>query len=202
MAPGTVSLTGDGARCDDSKQISYYRYIQICWGFFTEDTQMDIQTLKDVNNSRGMANAHSIIYKHHLNTTIMACNFNPLKPHFYMSAVVRKPAFYICENKDADQLRGKREDDQRLCFRYIESKIQIRNSKPLAIFYDCTAQFVSDMVENTRDRFSHDAAHIVKQGFTSVITYIICLICALKHYQYLLELPEEGGPNEYTLSLF
>ena len=25
----------------------------------------------------------------------------------------------ICENKDADQLRGKREADQRLCFRYI-----------------------------------------------------------------------------------
>ena len=26
---------------------------------------------------------------------------------FYMSRVVRKPAFCICENKDADQLRGK-----------------------------------------------------------------------------------------------
>ena len=29
-----------------------------------------------------------------------------------------KPTFYICENKDADQLRGDREADQRLCFRY------------------------------------------------------------------------------------
>ena len=36
--------------------------------------------------------------------------------------VARKPAFCICENKDADQLRGNREADQRLCFRYIESK--------------------------------------------------------------------------------
>ena len=35
-----------------------------------------------------------------------------------MSRVVRKPAFCICENKDADQLRGNREADQRLCFRY------------------------------------------------------------------------------------
>ena len=34
---------------------------------------------------------------------------------------MRKPAFYICENKDADQLRGNREADQRLCFRYIDS---------------------------------------------------------------------------------
>ena len=33
-----------------------------------------------------------------------------------MSLVMRKPAFRICENKDADQLRGNREADQRLCF--------------------------------------------------------------------------------------
>ena len=29
---------------------------------------------------------------------------------------MRKPAFCICENKDADQLRGDREADQRLLF--------------------------------------------------------------------------------------
>ena len=29
---------------------------------------------------------------------------------------MRKPAFCICENKDADQLRGNRVADQRLCF--------------------------------------------------------------------------------------
>ena len=40
-----------------------------------------------------------------------------------LSLVVRKPAFCICENKDADQLRGDREADQRLCFRYIDSTI-------------------------------------------------------------------------------
>ena len=40
-----------------------------------------------------------------------------------MSLVVRKPAFCICENKDADQLRGNREADQRLCFRYTDSTI-------------------------------------------------------------------------------
>ena len=38
-----------------------------------------------------------------------------------MSRVMRKPTFYIYENKDADQLRGNREADQRLCFRYIDS---------------------------------------------------------------------------------
>ena len=40
-----------------------------------------------------------------------------------MSRVVRKPAFCIYENKDADQLRGNREADQRLCFRYMDSTI-------------------------------------------------------------------------------
>ena len=40
-----------------------------------------------------------------------------------MSRVMRKPTFCICEKKDADQLRGDREADQRLCFRYIDSTI-------------------------------------------------------------------------------
>ena len=38
---------------------------------------------------------------------------------------MRKPAFCICENKDADQLRGNREADQRLCFRYSDSTISL-----------------------------------------------------------------------------
>ena len=38
---------------------------------------------------------------------------------------MRKPAFCICENKDADQLRGNREADQRLCFRYPDSTIPL-----------------------------------------------------------------------------
>ena len=38
---------------------------------------------------------------------------------------MRKPVFCICDNKDSDQLRGKREADQRLCFRYIDSTIPL-----------------------------------------------------------------------------
>ena len=38
---------------------------------------------------------------------------------------VRKQTFCICENKDADQLRGNREADRRLCFRYIDSTIPL-----------------------------------------------------------------------------
>ena len=42
-----------------------------------------------------------------------------------LSLVMRKPAFCICENKDADQLRGNHEADQRLCFRYTDSTIPL-----------------------------------------------------------------------------
>ena len=34
---------------------------------------------------------------------------------------MRKLAFCICENKDTDRLRGDREADQCLCFRYTDS---------------------------------------------------------------------------------
>ena len=37
-----------------------------------------------------------------------------------MSLVMRKPGLGICENKDAEQLRGNREADQGLCFHYID----------------------------------------------------------------------------------
>ena len=42
-----------------------------------------------------------------------------------MNLVMRKPALCICENKDADQLRGNREADQGLCFRYTDSTIPL-----------------------------------------------------------------------------
>ena len=77
---------------------------------------------------------------------------------------MRKPDFCICGNKDADQLRGNGEADQRLCFRYIDSTIlllpiYIQNFKPLAILRGCTARFVWDLVGNRKERFSHNEAH-------------------------------------------
>ena len=79
---------------------------------------------------------------------------------------MRKPAFCNSENKDADQLRGNREADQRLCFRYIDSRVPllskfIQNFKPLAILCGCRARFVWDLVGNPEDRFSHNEAQIV-----------------------------------------
>ena len=42
-----------------------------------------------------------------------------------MSRVMRKLAFCICKNKDADQLRDNHEADQRHCFRYTDSTITL-----------------------------------------------------------------------------
>ena len=36
-----------------------------------------------------------------------------------------KPTICICENKDVDQLRGDREADHRLCFRYSDSTVPL-----------------------------------------------------------------------------
>ena len=48
-----------------------------------------------------------------------------MQPEHYLSRDVRKPDVFICENKDADQLRGNREADQRLCFRYLDSTMTL-----------------------------------------------------------------------------
>ena len=78
---------------------------------------------------------------------------------------MRKPDFCICENKDADQLRGNRETDQRLCFRYTDSTIPLLSKSEisgfvLVIFYRSTVWFVWDLVGNPEDRFSHKEAHL------------------------------------------
>ena len=52
----------------------------------------------------------------------------------YMSCRIRKPSICICENKDADQLRGNCETDQCLCFRYTDSTIPLFKSE-ISSFY-------------------------------------------------------------------
>ena len=52
----------------------------------------------------------------------------------YMSRIVRKPDFCLGENKGADQLRGYREADQRLCFRYSDSTIPLLLKSEISSF--------------------------------------------------------------------
>ena len=72
---------------------------------------------------------------------------------------MRKPAFCICENKDADQLRGNRKADQRLCFRYIDSTIPLLSKSEISSLYSSSVA-VSDLIANPEDRFSQNEAHM------------------------------------------
>ena len=45
---------------------------------------------------------------------------------------MKKPDYCICENKDADQLRGNREADQRLCFRCTDSTIPLLSESEIS----------------------------------------------------------------------
>ena len=45
-----------------------------------------------------------------------------------------KPTICIGENKGADQLRGNREADQRLCLRYTDSTIPLLSKSEISSF--------------------------------------------------------------------
>ena len=53
----------------------------------------------------------------------------------HMSRLMGKPTICICENKGADQLRGNREADQRLCFHYRDSTIPPLLNSKISNFY-------------------------------------------------------------------
>ena len=80
-----------------------------------------------------------------------------------MSRVMRNPAFCICENTDADQLRGNREADQRLCFRYTDSTIpllpksEISSIQTYSVLYSLVCVGPGRKPERC---FSHDAAQM------------------------------------------
>ena len=106
---------------------------------------------------------------------VALCVCSMYKHVLNMSHVMRKPKFCICENKDADQLRGNREADQRLCFRYIDSTIPLL-SKPLAIFCSCTALFVSDQVGNQNAGFLMTRLIYLKYLYLSFFLWLSRLV--------------------------
>ena len=77
---------------------------------------------------------------------------------------MRKPTFCICENKDADQLRGNREADQRLCFRYIDSTIPLLCKSEISSLWLSSVAVQPDLCRAWSDTdcwFSHDAANLI-----------------------------------------
>ena len=78
---------------------------------------------------------------------------------------MRKPAFCICENKDADQLHGNCAADQRFCFRYNNLKIvqSLCSTKTDNSVIEFSAKL---MIILCRCVFSHDVPNIFSPYFS------------------------------------
>ena len=99
-----------------------------------------------------------------------------------------KPTICIGENKDADQLRGNREADQRLCFRYSDSTIPLLHMY-IHPKFQASSSFLClyrpvcvGPVRKPHCWFSHEAAFIkvltarlLKKGCLYLHVYVIFL---------------------------
>ena len=107
----------------------------------------------------------------------------------YLSRLVGKPTICICENKDAGQLRGNREADQRLCFRYSDIIVQFLSY--LNPKFQASSSFYRPVcvgpVRKPHCWFSHEAAHL---SFT------------VFHYQANTSLQHEQVPQPGVKELF
>ena len=103
-------------------------------------------------------------------------------------------------NKDADQLGGIREADQRLCFHYIDSTIPLL-FKPLAILCGCTAQFMSVLVGIPKTGFvQRGSIDSTVSFFTRYLsTKIDFLVSAEMNTFYLSTLRETVWPDDQLL---
>ena len=70
----------------------------------------------------------------------------------------KKPAFCMCENKDADQLRSNCAVDQCLCFRYTAITITLPPKSEISSLYPSSVALQSDHVGNPEARFFRDEA--------------------------------------------
>ena len=80
-------------------------------------------------NAQGLGPDHELLVRVTKGKPNLTCHDEPTrrvsnqvgqKPHLHSWRYKMgdmKPDFFICENKDADQLRGNREADHSLCFR-------------------------------------------------------------------------------------
>ena len=89
--------------------------------------------------------------------------------YLYMSRIMRKPIYAICEQQRRRSTCASAQSDQRLCCSlpryYNSSSFYIQNFKPLASVCGCAGRFESYLVGNPEDRFSCDEAHTLYMHF-------------------------------------
>ena len=81
---------------------------------------------------------------------------------------MRKPAFCICENKEADQLRGNREADQHLCFRYTDSTIPLLPKSEIHLPWLYRPVCVGPGRESRRPVFSERGSYVKASEITVI----------------------------------
>ena len=82
-----------------------------------------------------------------------------------MSRLMGKPTICICENKDADQLRGNREADQRLCFRYSDSTLPLLLKFKISSFQPASVTVQPDLCQTC----SESTLLVFPRGGTTVV---------------------------------
>ena len=87
-----------------------------------------------------------------------------------MSCAMRKPVHSICEQQRRRSGCASAQSDQHLCCSlprsYYTSSCNSQNFKTLASLCSWAGRFVSYLVTNPEDRFSHDEAHIYSDTST------------------------------------
>ena len=84
----------------------------------------------------------------HWDTHCLGLFYHPhlQKRSHFSHHIMRKPTICICENKGADQLRGNREADQRLCFRYMDSTIPHLSKSKISTAARCVSDLVGTQI--------------------------------------------------------
>ena len=123
-------------------QSAFLAKLYIAWACFLKCVQR--RQLADRHQSKGTLKAHHMslrakvcymILKAHTELIYLICISERIYMYRYnLSRIVRKPDFCLGENKGADQLRGNREADQRLCFRYSDSTIPLLLKSEISSF--------------------------------------------------------------------
>ena len=94
---------------------------------------------------------------------------------------MRKQTFCICENKDAGQLRGYREADQRLCFYYIDSTIPLLSKSEISSLYPSSVAVQPDLC---RTRFRNQNVGFLMTGLIFQLLSNAAFICSSDLYAF------------------
>ena len=94
-----------------------------------------IKTITEVSTSiRTISKTISLNIVVEILNSISEFEYSGRSSQNHLSRIVRKPDFCLGVNKGADQLRGNREADQRLCFRYTDSTISLLLKSEISSF--------------------------------------------------------------------